>query len=122
MTGFGDNNIYFVDFGIKTARDGSYVFDQTSFDRTYTNSPEKFDALTEDKAYASDPDVFVYATAGSAVPAGKHTFTDSDDKLDSWNYLAKDLTFLVLVLVNLTLLHQIIQDFCFKPQVRPLAT
>ena len=55
IAGFGDNNIYFVDFGIKTAKDGSYVFDQTSFDRTYTNSPEKFDALTEDKAYASDP-------------------------------------------------------------------
>ena len=81
IAGFGDNNIYFVDFGIKTAKDGSYVFDQTSFDRTYTNSPEKFDALTEDKAYASDPDVFVYAAADSAVPEGKHTFTDSDDKL-----------------------------------------
>ena len=100
---------------------GLVVFDQTSFDRTYTNSPEKFDALTEDKAYASDPNVFVYATAGSAVPAGKHTFTDSDDKLDSWNYLAKDLNLCrVLVLVNLTLLHQITQGFCFKPQVRPL--
>jgi len=91
ITGFGDNSIYFVDFGIKTAKDGSYVFDQTSFDRTYTNSPEKFDALTEDKAYASDPDVFVYAAADSAVPEGKHTFTDSDDKL-SHGTTAKDLT------------------------------
>jgi len=91
IAGFGDNSIYFVDFGIKTAKDGSYVFDQTSFDRTYTNSPEKFDALTEDKAYASDPDVFVYAAADSAVPEGKHTFTDSDDKL-SHGTTAKDLT------------------------------
>jgi flagellar hook-associated protein 2 len=49
IAGFGDNNIYFVDFGIKTAKDGSYIFDQTSFDRTYNNSPEKFNALTEDK-------------------------------------------------------------------------
>jgi flagellar capping protein FliD len=92
IAGFGDNNIYFVDFGIKTAKDGSYVFDQTSFDRTYTNSPEKFDALAEDKAYASDPNVFVYAAADSAVPEGKHTFTDSDDKL-SHGTTAKDLTF-----------------------------
>ena len=91
ITGFGDKNIYFVDFGIKTAKDGSYVFDQTSFDRTYTNSPEKFDALAEDKAYASDPNVFVYAAADSAVPEGKHTFTDSDDKL-SHGTTAKDLT------------------------------
>jgi flagellar hook-associated protein 2 len=93
IAGFGDNNIYFVDFGIKTAKDGSYVFDQTSFDRTYTNSPEKFDALTEDKAYASDPDVFVYATAGSAVPEGRHTFTDSNDKLSYGTSSTKDLTF-----------------------------
>ena len=92
IAGFGDNNIYFVDFGIKTAKDGSYVFDQTSFDRTFTNSPEKFDALTEDKAYASDPDVFVYATADSAVPAGKHNFTDSNDRL-SYGATYKDLTF-----------------------------
>ena len=93
IEGFSDNNIYFVDFGIKTARDGTYVFDQTSFDRTYTNSPEKFDALTEDKAFANDPNVFVYATAGSDFPAGKHTFTDSDDKLNSGTTSAIDLTF-----------------------------
>ncbi|MDA9270780.1 flagellar filament capping protein FliD [Planktomarina temperata] len=93
IEGFSDNNIYFVDFGIKTARDGTYVFDQTSFDRTYTNSPEKFDALTEDKAFANDPNVFVYATAGSDFPVGKHTFTDSDDKLNSGTTSAIDLTF-----------------------------
>ncbi|MDA7466533.1 flagellar filament capping protein FliD [Planktomarina temperata] len=92
IAGFGDNNIFFVDFGIKTARDGSYVFDKTSFDRTFTNSPEKFDALTEDKAYASDPDVFVYATADSAVPSGRHTFTDSNDRLSYGASSVKDLT------------------------------
>ena len=92
IAGFGDNNIFFVDFGIKTAKDGSYVFDKTSFDRTFTNSPEKFDALTEDKAYASDPDVFVYATAGSAVPSGRHTFTDSNDRLSYGASSVKDLT------------------------------
>ena len=93
IAGFGDKNIYFVDFGIKTAKDGSYVFDQTSFDRTYTNSPEKFDALAEDKAYASDPDVFVYVAAGSAVPEGKHTFTDSNDRLSYGTSSVKDLAY-----------------------------
>mgnify|MGYP006423094815 FL=1 len=93
IAGFGDNNIYFVDFGIKTAKDGSYVFDQTSFDRTYTNSPEKFDALTEDRAYASDPNVFVYASADSAIPEGKHTFTDSNDRLSYGTSSVKDLAY-----------------------------
>ena len=93
IAGFGDNNIYFVDFGIKTAKDGSYVFDQTSFDRTYTNSPEKFDALTEDRAYASDPNVFVFASADSAIPEGKHTFTDSNDRLSYGTSSVKDLAY-----------------------------
>ncbi|MDA8860370.1 flagellar filament capping protein FliD [Planktomarina temperata] len=93
IAGFGDNDIYFVDFGIKTAKDGSYVFDQTSFDRTYTNSPEKFDALTEDRAYASDPNVFVFASAESAIPEGKHTFTDSNDRLSYGTSSVKDLAY-----------------------------
>ena len=82
ITGYGDSNIHFVEFGIKTAVNGSYVFDQTIFDRTYSQAPEKFDALTQDKAYASDPSVFVYSTSDSDLPQGKHSFTDSDSKLN----------------------------------------
>ena len=93
ITGFGDEDIYFVEFGIKTAVDGSYVFDQSTFDRTFLNAPEKFDALTQDKAYASDPSVFVYAATDSNVPSGKHTFTDSDDKLNVGTTGEKSMTF-----------------------------
>jgi flagellar hook-associated protein 2 len=83
ITGYGDSNIHFVEFGIKTAVDGSYVFDRTTFDRTYANEPEKFDALTQDKSYASDPRVFVYAAIGSEIPQGKYTFRASDNKLNA---------------------------------------
>lgn len=93
ITGFGDADIHFVEFGIKTAVDGSYVFDQTTFDRTFLNAPEKFDALTQDKAYASDPNVFVYAATDSDVPSGKHTFTDSDDKLNAGTTGEKNMSF-----------------------------
>ena len=93
ITGFGDADIHFVEFGIKTAVDGSYVFDQTTFDRTFLNAPEKFDALTQDKAYASDPNVFVYAATDSDVPSGKHTFTDSDDKLNAGTTGEKSMSF-----------------------------
>jgi flagellar hook-associated protein 2 len=82
ITGYGDSNIHFVEFGIKTAVNGSYVFDQKIFDRTYSQAPEKFDALTQDKAYASDPSVFVYSTSDSDLPQGKHSFTGSDSKLN----------------------------------------
>ena len=93
ITGFGDEDIYFVEFGIKTAVDGSYVFDQSTFDRTFLNAPEKFDALTQDKAYASDPNVFVYAATDSDVPSGKYTFTDSDDKLNAGTTGEKSMSF-----------------------------
>ena len=93
ITGFGDADIHFVEFGIKTAVDGSYVFDQTTFDRTFLNAPEKFDALTQDKAYASDPNVFVYAATDSDVPSGKHIFTDSDDKLNAGTTGEKSMSF-----------------------------
>ena len=83
ITGYGDSNIHFVEFGIKTAVDGSYIFDQTIFNRTYANEPEKFDALTQDKSYASDPGVFVYAAIGSEIPQGKYTFRASDNKLNA---------------------------------------
>ena len=92
ISGYGDSNIYFVEFGIKTAKDGSYVFDKTTFNRTYSNAPEKFDALTQDKAYASDPNVYVYSSSGSNLPQGKHTFTDSTDKLDAGTSTEKVLT------------------------------
>ena len=92
ISGYGDSNIYFVEFGIKTAKDGSYVFDKTTFNRTYSNAPEKFDALTQDKAYASDPNVVVYSSSGSNLPQGKHTFTDSTDKLDAGTSTEKVLT------------------------------
>ena len=81
ISGYGDTNIHFVDFGIKTAKDGSYVFDQLTFNRTFKNSPEKFNALTQDKAYASDPNVYVYSTPNSALPQGKYSFRQSDINL-----------------------------------------
>ena len=81
ISGYGDTDIHFVEFGIKTALDGSYVFDKTTFDRTYSQEPEKFNALTQDKAYSSDPNVFVYATSTASVPSGKHTFSDTGNIL-----------------------------------------
>ncbi|MDA9240352.1 flagellar filament capping protein FliD [bacterium] len=77
ISGYGDTDIHFVEFGIKTALDGSYIFDKTTFDRTYSQEPEKFNALTQDKAYSSDPNVLVYATTTSSVPSGKHVFAQT---------------------------------------------
>ena len=93
IKGFGDDNIYFVEFGIKTAKDGSYVFDKKTFDRTLLRNPEKFNALTQDKAYASNSGIFVFSTSDSSLPQGKHTFKDgSPDVLNVGTAAAKNLT------------------------------
>ena len=77
ISGYGDTDIHFVEFGIKTTLEGSYIFDKTTFDRTYSLEPEKFNALTQDKAYSSDPNVLVVATPTSSVPSGKHVFAQT---------------------------------------------
>ena len=85
ITGFGDTNIYFVDFGIKTSKDGSFIFDQKSFNRTYTNTPEKFDALTQDKVYSSDPLSSPTSLPDSGLPPGKYEYRQSTEELFSYN-------------------------------------
>lgn len=94
IEGFGENEIHFVDFGIKTGSDGLYQFDKTTFDRTYLQNPQKFDALTEDKAFASDPSISVMALGSSQIPAGKHAFTASGpgNKLNLGTTIEKDLS------------------------------
>ena len=81
IKGYGDNNIYFAEFGVKTSKDGSYEFDKKAFDRTFLRNPEKFNALSSDTSYSSNPNVIVFSTATSAIPPGKHTFDDSRDIL-----------------------------------------
>ena len=77
ITGFGDNNIHFVDFGIKTGVDGSYVFDQATFNRTYANEPEKFNALTDDKSYTTNSRSSLYSVSTAGLPPGKYSYTQS---------------------------------------------
>ena len=92
IKGYGDNNIYFAEFGLKTSRDGSYEFDKTAFDRTFLRNPEKFNALSSDTAYSSNPNVFVFSTTTSAIPQGKYTFTESGYVLNQGAADAKSLT------------------------------
>ena len=83
ITGFGDNNIYFVDFGIKTGADGYYVFDQATFNRTYANEPEKFNALTDDKSYTTNSGSSLYSVSTAGLPPGKYSYTQSGQKIIS---------------------------------------
>ena len=68
--------VYFIEFGIRTTRNGTYEFDKLAFDKTFAREPEKFAALAVDRAYSSDPNVLVTATTSSTVPTGAHVFTN----------------------------------------------
>jgi flagellar capping protein FliD len=74
-----------VDFVIKTGKDGSLLFDQKSFNRTYSNTPEKFDALTQDKVYSSDPLSTPTSLPDSGLPPGKYEYRQSSETLFSFN-------------------------------------
>ena len=76
VSGERNRKIHFVDFGVKTARDGTLVFDKKTFDRTFAKEPDKFDALTLNVQYSDDPNVQVFATATSTMPTGEHQFTN----------------------------------------------
>ena len=84
ISGFGETNIYFVDFGIKTAKDGSYVCDQTTFNRTFTNTPEKFDALADDKVSTSSTKTDAVSMSDSGIPPGKYFYRQTDRKIVSY--------------------------------------
>ena len=68
--------VHFVDFGIKTSRDGTLAFDQRTFSRTFAKEPWKFDALSQDVAYSTDPNVEVIAIPTSGMPTGGHAFAN----------------------------------------------
>jgi flagellar hook-associated protein 2 len=83
ISGYGDEDVYLIELGIKTARGGSFVFDKTIFDRTFTNNPEKFDALAHDTAYASDPNISVVYSSSSNLNPGKYSYENSTQNLIS---------------------------------------
>ena len=74
-----------MEFGIKTGKDGTYIFDQKSFNRTYSNTPDKFDALTQDKVYSSDPLSSPTSLPDSGLPPGKYEYRQSTEELFSYN-------------------------------------
>ena len=81
LMGYISNNVenvpvYFVEFGIKTTKAGTFEFDKTTFDQTFAREPEKFAALAVDRAYSSDPNVTVTATAASTIPTGAHNYNN----------------------------------------------
>ena len=65
-----NGGIFLSTMGFKTQKDGTIGFDQTTFDRTFTNAPETFDALTKDQARCINPDFTVTWNGKSSDEGG----------------------------------------------------
>ena len=53
LQGYGDNDIYLSQLGIKTNDSGEYYLDETVFDKTFDETPEYFNAL-KDNNFSSE--------------------------------------------------------------------
>jgi len=68
ISGYGSNNIYLSQLGIKTNRDGTLYFDSTTFEKTYSNNPNYFNSLKDN----------MISTSAETASATKSIYTNID--------------------------------------------
>jgi flagellar hook-associated protein 2 len=88
LQGYGEDNIYFSQLGIKTDSNGDYYFDEVTFGKTFSENPEYFTALKDDNI----------STDSASVTATKSQFTRIDEGTysvakvgDDWKFGDVDL-------------------------------
>ena len=73
LSGFDNSNKYLAEFGVKTQKDGSLIFDELSFKTAFDRDPDAFSALTNTRA--TTPNSSVEASLfGADFTAGIYTF------------------------------------------------
>ena len=72
ITGYEFGSTYLSELGIKTSSSGGLYIDDTTFDRTYANSPEKFNALNQIINKSSNANSTVYLSEYTDLAAGEY--------------------------------------------------
>jgi flagellar hook-associated protein 2 len=76
ITGFGDDAIYFADFGVKTNRDGTLSIDQDDFEDAFEANPANFSAIVSSRITSASS--MVSGTVnGDNYTAGAYSFAIS---------------------------------------------
>jgi flagellar hook-associated protein 2 len=83
LQGYGEDNIYFSQLGIKTDSNGDYYFDEVTFGKTFSENPEYFTALKDDNI----------STDSASVTATKSQFTRIDEGTYSVTKVGDDWKF-----------------------------
>ena len=73
LQGYGDNDIYLSQLGIKTSDSGEYYLDETVFDKTFDETPEYFNALKDNNFSSSSSNVTLAKSQFTSIPPGSYT-------------------------------------------------
>ena len=85
LKGYGENDIYLSQLGIKTNDSGEYFLDEATFDKAFEETPEYFNALKDNNFSSSSSTVTLAKSQFTSIPAGSYTVANdgTDWKLGS---------------------------------------
>lgn len=89
ITGYDFGSTYLSELGIKTSSSGGLYIDDTTFERTYANSPEKFNALNQIITKSDNANSTVYLSEYTDLAAGEYELKQVSG---SWKLGDIDLT------------------------------
>lgn len=72
ITGYDFGSTYLSELGIKTSSSGALYIDDTTFERTYSNSPEKFNSLNQIINKSDNANSTVYLSQYTDLAAGEY--------------------------------------------------
>ena len=89
LSGYGDSAIYLSQLGLKTNKDGSYYFDQATFDRTWSSNPEFFNALKDNNLATNSATATVTKSQFTTIPPGTYTIENDSGQ---WKFGTTNLS------------------------------
>ena len=89
LTGYGENDIYLSQLGIKTNESGEYFLDEETFDKTWGVNPEYFNALKDNNLSSSSSTTSLTKSQYTEIPSGSYKV--ENDGTD-WKFGSTTLT------------------------------
>ena len=89
LTGYGENDIYLSQLGIKTNESGEYFLDEETFDKTWGVNPEYFNALKDNNLSSSSSTASLTKSQYTVIPSGSYKV--ENDGTD-WKFGSTTLT------------------------------
>ena len=89
LTGYGENDIYLSQLGIKTNESGEYYLDEETFDKTWSVNPEYFNALKDNNLSSNSSTASLTKSQYTSIPSGSYKV--ENDGTD-WKFGSTTLT------------------------------